>query len=40
MAFLAMCLWPHHFPWLAYGFALLCAMSAAIRVVAGWKAFE
>ena len=40
VAFLAMCLWPDHFPWLAYGFALLCAMSAATRVVAGWKAFE
>ena len=40
VAFLAMCLWPHHFPWLAYGFAALCAMSAATRVVAGWKAFE
>ena len=33
-------LWPHHFPWLADGFAALCAISAAGRVVAGWKAFH
>ena len=40
VVFLAMCVWPQHFPWLAYGFAALCAISAASRVVAGWKAFE
>ena len=40
VAFLAMRLWPNHFTWLAYGFAVLCAISAASRVVAGWKAFE
>lgn len=35
----AMCLWPAAFAWLAAGFAALCALSAAGRVVAGWKAF-
>ncbi|OCP19368.1 MULTISPECIES: CDP-alcohol phosphatidyltransferase family protein [unclassified Ensifer] len=30
-AFLAMCLWPHAFPTIAYGFASLCAVTTATR---------
>ena len=32
--FAAMCLWPQHFAWLAYGFAALCALTTALRI--GW----
>lgn len=32
--FAAMCLWPQHFAWLAYGFAGLCAVTTALRI--GW----
>lgn len=34
-----MCLWPSAFPWLATGFAVVCTISAAARVLAGWRAF-
>ncbi|MCA3562399.1 MAG: CDP-alcohol phosphatidyltransferase family protein [Aestuariivirga sp.] len=37
--FLAMCLWPQHFAALAYFYAFLCALTAATRLQAGWKAF-
>lgn len=37
--FAAMCLWPQAFGVLAYAFAALCAVTAATRLVAGWKAF-
>ena len=37
--FLAMCLLPQHFALLAYGYATLCALTAATRLHAGWKAF-
>ena len=37
--FLAMCLWPRHFAALAYGFAILCAITIATRVHAGWRRF-
>ncbi|MCX7348515.1 MAG: CDP-alcohol phosphatidyltransferase family protein [Alphaproteobacteria bacterium] len=37
--FLAMCLWPQHFAGLAYFYAMLCALTAAARLHAGWKAF-
>ena len=37
--FLAMCLWPQHFALLAYFYAMLCALTAATRLHAGWKAF-
>jgi phosphatidylglycerophosphate synthase len=37
--FLAMCLWPQHFGTLAYFYAMLCALTAATRLHAGWKAF-
>jgi phosphatidylglycerophosphate synthase len=34
--FAAMCLWPAAFPWLALGFAALCALTTASRLWAGW----
>lgn len=37
--FLAMCLFPSHFAVLAYVYAALCALTAATRLHAGWKAF-
>jgi phosphatidylglycerophosphate synthase len=37
---LAMCLWPQHFALLAYGFAALCAITTASRIVWGWRAFQ
>ncbi len=33
--FAAMCLWPQHFGWLAYGFAVLCALTTAMRITWG-----
>ncbi len=38
--FMAMCLWPQHFASLAYGFALLCAITTASRIAWGWRAFR
>jgi phosphatidylglycerophosphate synthase len=35
--FALMCLWPQHFGWWAYGFALLCALTLAMRLLAGWR---
>ena len=37
--FAAMCLWPEHFPLLAYVFAALCAVTIATRLWWGWRAF-
>lgn len=37
--FVAMCLFPPAFPWLAYGFAALCAITTATRWLAGWRIF-
>ncbi len=34
IAFAAMCLWPQWFPQIAYGFAVLCAITVAMRI--GW----
>jgi phosphatidylglycerophosphate synthase len=34
VVFAAMCWWPQHFGWLAYGFAALCALTTAMRI--GW----
>ena len=34
--FLAMCLWPRYFPELAYGFAVLCAITILTRIVGGY----
>jgi phosphatidylglycerophosphate synthase len=33
--FAAMCVWPQHFAWLAYGFAALCALTTALRITWG-----
>lgn len=38
-AFAAMCLWPHWFPQIAYGFAVLCAITVAMRIGWGWRRF-
>lgn len=35
--FAAMCLWPAHFAVLAYGFAILCAVTTGMRVVWGYR---
>ena len=34
--FIAMCIWPEWFPELAYGFALLCCITMATRVIGGY----
>ena len=39
-AFAAMCLWPGHFALIAYGFAALCAITIALRIVWGWQRFR
>jgi phosphatidylglycerophosphate synthase len=33
--FALMCLWPQHFAWWAYGFAVLCALTIGTRIVGG-----
>jgi phosphatidylglycerophosphate synthase len=33
----AMCLWPQHFPLLAFGFAALCGLTLISRLIAGWR---
>lgn len=38
--FLAMCLFPDWFPVLAYGFAVLCALTTVTRIVAGVRMFR
>jgi hypothetical protein len=38
--FAAACWWPNHFALLAYGFAFLCALTLATRVVWGVRAFS
>jgi phosphatidylglycerophosphate synthase len=35
-----MCLWPQHFAWWAYGFALLCGVTIVTRILAGWHALR
>ncbi len=35
--FVAICLFPGAFPWLAYGFAALCAVTTLTRWLAGWR---
>ena len=39
VAFATMCLWPAAFPLIAYGFAVLCGITIAMRVVWGWQRF-
>lgn len=38
--FVAMCIWPGYFAWLAYGFAGLCCITIATRIYWGYQAFE
>ena len=38
--FFAMCIWPQHFSWLAYGFAALCGITMATRIYWGYQAFK
>jgi phosphatidylglycerophosphate synthase len=38
--FTAMCLWPQHFALFAYVYAVLCCVTTATRLWAGWKDFE
>ncbi|MGE0767245.1 MAG: CDP-alcohol phosphatidyltransferase family protein [Hyphomicrobiaceae bacterium] len=40
LVFTVVCLWPTAFPMLALGFAFLCGLSAAARIVAGWRSFQ
>jgi phosphatidylglycerophosphate synthase len=35
--FALMCLWPQWFAPIAYGFSVLCAVTIATRLVAGWR---
>jgi phosphatidylglycerophosphate synthase len=35
VCFVLMCLWPQHFAWWAYGFAALCVLTIATRIVGG-----
>ena len=37
LLFCAMCLWPQHFAWLAYGFATACAVTTMTRLYFGMK---
>jgi phosphatidylglycerophosphate synthase len=37
LLFCAMCLWPQHFAWLAYGFAAACAVTTATRLYFGMR---
>ena len=39
-AFAAMCLWPAWFPQIAYGFAVLCGLTIALRIHWGWSTFR
>ena len=39
VAFAAMCLWPAAFPLIAYGFAVLCGITIAMRIGWGWQRF-
>lgn len=39
-AFVAMCLWPHWFAPIAWGFAALCAITTALRIIWGWQRFR
>jgi len=39
-AFAAMCLWPAWFPQIAYGFAVLCGITTALRIGWGYASFR
>jgi phosphatidylglycerophosphate synthase len=38
--FVAMCLWPMHFPLIAGVYAAMCAITTATRIWWGWRAFS
>ena len=38
--FCAMCLWPQHFAWLAYGFAAACVITTATRLYFGMRSLS
>ncbi len=40
VCFVAMCLFPHWFAALAYGFAALCSLTIATRIIGGWRALH
>ncbi len=40
LCFALMCLWPQHFAWWAYGFAVLCVFTIATRLWWGWQALK
>ena len=40
VALSAMCLWPSAFPLIAYGFAVLCAITIVMRIGWGWQRFR
>jgi hypothetical protein len=35
ICFALMCVWPQRFAWWAYGFAALCALTIATRIIGG-----
>jgi phosphatidylglycerophosphate synthase len=37
ICFALMCIWPDKFPWWAYGFAVLCALTSVTRIVGGTR---
>ncbi|MDQ6679693.1 MAG: CDP-alcohol phosphatidyltransferase family protein, partial [Pseudomonadota bacterium] len=40
ICFALMCVWPAHFALFAYFYAVLCAVTTATRLLAGWRAFS
>ena len=40
ICFCLMCLLPAYFAWWAYGFAAMCAVTIALRLVSGWHTFR
>jgi phosphatidylglycerophosphate synthase len=40
VALSAMCIWPEAFPLIAYGFAVLCAITIVMRIGWGWQRFR
>lgn len=40
ICFAAMCVWPHRFAHIAYGFAVLCGITVVMRIGWGWRRFR
>jgi phosphatidylglycerophosphate synthase len=36
LIFIAFCIWPEHFPWLAYGFAIAASITVFTRIYGGY----